>query len=37
MWNLKNYISELIYKIEIRLRHRKQIYGYQRGKGVREK
>ena len=37
MWNLKNYISELIYKIEIRLRHRKQICGYQRGKVVREK
>ena len=32
MWNLKTYTNELIYKAETH-RHRKQTYGYQRGKG----
>ena len=31
-WNLKYDTNELIYKIEIDPRHRKQTYGYQRGK-----
>ena len=31
MWNLKYDTNELIYKTEIH-RHRKQIYGYRRGK-----
>ena len=31
MWNLKYDTNELIYKTEI-YRHRKQTYGYQRGK-----
>ena len=26
MWNLKNYISELIYKIEIRLRQKTNLW-----------
>ena len=35
MWNLKTKknTNELISKTERELRHRKQIYGYQRGKG----
>ena len=33
MWNLKNNINEPIYKTKQTHRHRKQIYGYQRGKG----
>ena len=32
MWNLKYDTNELIYETETH-RHRKQIYGYQRGKG----
>ena len=32
MWNLKNDTNELTYKTEINPRHRKQIYGYQRGR-----
>ena len=32
VWNLKYDANELIYKTEID-RHRKQTYGYQRGKG----
>ena len=34
MWNLKYDTNELIYKIETDSGHRKQTYGYQRGKGV---
>ena len=30
MWNLKYDTSEIIYEAEFVLRHRKQIYGYQR-------
>ena len=33
MWNLKNSPSKLIYKMKQTHRHRKQTYGYQRGKG----
>ena len=33
MWNLKNDTNELIYKQKQTHRHRKQTYGYQRGKG----
>ena len=33
MWNLKYDTNELIYKTETQ-RHRKQTYGYQRGKGM---
>ena len=29
----KNNANELIYKTELDSRHRKQIYGYQRGRG----
>jgi len=36
MWNLKYNTNELIYKTETDHRHRKQIYGYQRGKDVGE-
>ena len=36
MWNLKNNTNELT-KQKQTLRHRKQTYGYQRGKGVRDK
>ena len=36
MQNLKNNTDELIYKTETH-RHRKQTYGYQRGKGGRDK
>ena len=32
MWNLKYDTNELIYETETH-RHRKQTYGYQRGKG----
>ena len=35
MWNLKYDTNELIYKIETGSRHRKQTYGYERGKGRR--
>ena len=31
MWNLKNDTHELIYRTEQIHRHRRQIYGYQRG------
>ena len=31
----KNNTNELIYKTENKLRHRKQTYGYQKGKGAR--
>ena len=31
-----NDTDELIYKTEIDHRHKKQIYGYQRGKGIEE-
>ena len=34
MWNLKYDTSEIIYEAEFILRHRKQIYGYQREKRV---
>ena len=34
MWNLKYVTNELIYKTETDFRHRKQTYGYQRGKEV---
>ena len=33
MWNLKNNTNKFIYKTETDS-HRKQIYGYQRGKQV---
>ena len=36
MRNLKCDTNELVYKKKETHRHRKQIYGYQRGKGVRE-
>ena len=36
MWTLKYDTSELIYKRKQPHRHRKQIYGYQKGKGVWE-
>ena len=36
MWNLKYDTNELIYKTQT-YRHRKQTYGYQRGKGGRVK
>ena len=36
MWNLKNNTNELIYKTETDSQ-RKQTYGYQRGKGGRDK
>ena len=32
MWNLKNDTNELIYKTETDSQHRKQTYGYHRGK-----
>ena len=32
VWNLKCDTNELIYKTETDHRHRKQTYGYQRGK-----
>ena len=35
MWNLKNNTNESLYKIETQ-RHRKQIYGYQKGHRVGE-
>ena len=34
MWNLKYDTNEFIYKTETDPVHRKQTYGYQRGKGV---
>ena len=37
LWNLKNNTNELIYKNETIHRHRKQIYGYQRGKEGQER
>ena len=38
MWNLKKKMThELIYKTEIISNHRKQTYGYQRGKEGRDK
>ena len=33
MWNVKYDANELIYKTETVSHHRKQAYGYQRGKG----
>ena len=33
IWNLKNNINVFIYKTETTHRHRKQSYGYQRGRG----
>ena len=33
MWNLKYDANELIYKKKQTHRHRRQTYGYQRGKG----
>ena len=37
MWNLKCNTNESIYKQKYTDRHRKQTYGYQRGKGERGK
>ena len=39
IWNLKNDMNELIYKAptDSQTRHRKQTYGYQRGKRGRDK
>ena len=33
----KNYTNVLTYKTEIDRLHRKQIYGYQKGRGMRDK
>lgn len=33
----KNYTNVLMYKTEIDRLHRKQIYGYQKGRGMRDK
>ena len=33
MYNLKNNTNKSIYETETAHRHRKQMYGYQRGKG----
>ena len=37
MWNPKNNTSELICKTETHSRYRKQTYGYQGGRGERDK
>ena len=34
MWSLKNDTNEPIYKVEQTHKHRKQTYGYERGKVV---
>ena len=36
MWNLKNNTNESIQKTETNSRHRKEIYGYQRGEGGKQ-